>query len=66
MSDKRVSQLLDMCIGHIIRNRTLKALLIAQYLRGQFGMSLAFNQATERHCASVCSVCQFRRNLLHG
>jgi hypothetical protein len=46
MTEKRISQLLDMCIGHIIRGRSIKALLIAQYLRGKTGMHLVFNTAT--------------------
>lgn len=46
MTEQRISQLLDMCIGHIIFGRTTKALLVAQYLRRRTGMHLVFNAAT--------------------
>lgn len=41
MSDKRVSQLADMMAQHIIYDRTMKALLIAQALRQHYGSHLA-------------------------
>jgi hypothetical protein len=43
MNDKRVSELMDMMVVHILFHRTAKALKIAQYLRNVFGMHTVRN-----------------------